>query len=287
MLETIFCIADDFCKEFNKTKKHYLINEDFTKKRYKHNKLSDSEIITILIFFHYSKFKTFKDYYELAIRGYLRSAFRDLVSYNRFLELAQNYILTVFVFSNAFNGRKDGTIYFKVCHNKRTSSNKVFRKIAKKGKTSMGWFFGFKLHFVINHFGEIVEFILTPGNVSDKNQVVIDFLTRNIKGKLFGDKGYISGKLFKKLFEKGIQIITKIRKNMKNCFVGLADKLLLKKRGVIESVGNILKNFHQIEHSRHRSFEGFLLNVFSAISAYHLRPNKPSINSKNLKLAAS
>lgn len=269
MLETIFCIVDDFCKKFDKTKKYYLVGDNSIKKGHQQSKLSDSEIITILIFFHHSKFKTFKDYYELAIRGYLRSAFRNLVSYNRFLELAQDHIFTMFVFANAFNGKKDGEIFFvdstclKVCHNKRISSNKVFQKVAKKGKTSMGWFFGFKLHFVV------------------------DFLTRNIKGKLFGDKGYISSNLFKRLFEKGIQIITKIRKTMKNCLVGLADKLLLKKRGVIESVGNILKNFHQIEHSRYRSFEGFLLNVFSAISAYHFKPCKPNIFSKNLTISAS
>ena len=125
-----------------------------------------------------------------------------------------------------------------------------------------------------------MNFLLTPGNVSDQNKKVIDFLTEGLSGKLFGDRGYISSSLFKKLFEKGLQIVTRLRKNMKNCLMDFGDKLLLRKRGVIESVGNILKNFHQIEHSRHRSILGFFINIFSAISAYHLKTTKPSIYTK-------
>ena len=131
------------------------------------------------------------------------------------------------------------------------------------------------------------NFLLTPGNISDQNKEVVHFLTRGITGKLFGDRGYISSSLFKSLFERGIQIVTRIRKNMKNCLMNLSDKLLLKKRGVIESVGNILKNFHQVEHTRHRSIMGFLINVFGAIAAYNFKPTKPSIYSKKSKLSCS
>jgi len=174
----------------------------------------------------------------------------------------------------------DSTI-LRVCHNKRIYQNKVFNGIAARGKSSMGWFFGFKLHYVINTKGEIVSFLITPGNVSDKNHSVVEFLTGKISGKLFGDKGYISAALFKKLFEKGIQIITKIKRNMKNILMDFTDKILLKKRGIVESVGNLLKNNVQVEHSRHRSIVGFFLNVFAAIVAYNFLPKKPSIRAKS------
>lgn len=286
MLTIIFCVIDDFCKEFEEEFPKHSLENSGSRKRRRSSQLSTSEMLTILVYFHHSSYKNFKRYYEELIRFHLKDCFGRLVSYSRFLRLAARCFLPMLVFSHAYNSGEDGSVFFvdsmplKVCHNKRILSHKTFKNIAKRGKSSMGWFFGFKLHFIINHEGEMVNFLVTPGNVSDKNKKVIDFLTKNIQGKLFGDKGYISSSLFKKLFEKGIQIITKIRKNMKNCLMDMADKLLLKKRGLIESVGNLLKNFHQIEHSRHRSIIGLMLNVFSAISAYHFKETKPSICSK-------
>ena len=174
-----------------------------------------------------------------------------------------------------------------VCHNKRISSHKVFKGIAKRGKTSTGWFFGFKLHFVINQTGDILSFMLTAANIDDRRPVLD--LVKDLFGKLFGDKGYISSKLFENLFKKGVKLITKLRGKMKNKLMGLTDKLILKRRGLIESVINKLKNDNQIEHHRHRSKWNFIVNLFSGLIAYMHDPHKPKLkiskNEKNLLLA--
>jgi hypothetical protein len=140
----------------------------------------------------------------------------------------------------------------------------------------MEWFFGFKLHLVINDKGEIMAFKLTQATTDDREPV--QSLTKDLIGKLVGERGYISQKLFDTLFEKGLQLITKIKKNMKNKLMPLFDKLLLRKRAVIESVNDQLKNISQIEHSRHRSINNFMVNLLSGIAAYALQPKKPSLN---------
>lgn len=279
MLVEIFYEVDNFCKQFDNKEEKILIG----KIRDRKSRLITSEIMTILIYYHHSGFKTFKDYYNILILGFLNKAFRETVSYNRFLELSNRCILPMFIFSSLFNKGKVTGISFidstsiKVCNNKRISSNKVFKGCAKRGKTSMGWFFGYKLHFVINEHGEIINFLITPGNVSDNNPNIIDTLTKGLYGKLFGDKGYLSKKIFLKLFDKGITLYTKLKKNMKNILMDLTDKILLRKRGLIESVGNLLKNKCQLEHTRHRSINGFWINLMATISAYNFRKNKPSI----------
>jgi hypothetical protein len=153
----------------------------------------------------------------------------------------------------------------------------VFKAYAARGKSSTGWFYGFKLHLVINDRGEICSFCLTPGNVDDRDADVIDCLCRELKGKLFGDRGYICRELFESLYERGIQLITRLRKNMKNVLMDMGDKVLLRKRAVIESVNDVLKNICQVEHSRHRSPVNFLVNLLAALSAYSFLPHKPSI----------
>lgn len=125
----------------------------------------------------------------------------------------------------------------------------------------MGWFFGFKLHLVINETGEIINFVLTKGNCDDRDMKVIEPISRGLFGKLFGDKGYISAKIFDWLFQNGIQIVTNIKKNMKNCLVTVSDKVMLRKRSLIETVNDELKNICQVEHSRHRSACNFLVNM--------------------------
>ena len=142
----------------------------------------------------------------------------------------------------------------------------------------MGWFYGFKLHISINDCGEILNFCLTQGNIDDRNPKVIKQLTKSMFGKLFADKGYISQKLFDSLWDKGIELITKQKKNVKKKgLIKLSDKLLLRKRAVIESVNDFLKNICQIEHSRHRSFHNFIVNLISGLAAYSYIPKKPSI----------
>ncbi len=142
----------------------------------------------------------------------------------------------------------------------------------------MGWFFGFKLHLIINDKGEVMAFYLTKANVDDRNIKVLSNMTSDIFGKLFGDKGYLSKALSELLFQDGIQLITKVRKNMKPKPLSDSEKILLRKRAIIETVNDELKNICQVEHTRHKSVNGFLLNILGALAAYAFKPKKPSIN---------
>ncbi len=136
----------------------------------------------------------------------------------------------------------------------------------------MGWHYGFKLHLIINDKGELLAFKLTPGNVDDRKPV--PEMTEGIFGKLFGDRGYISQKLFEELYAQQLQLITRYKKNMKQKLVRLIDKILLRKRALIETVNDQLKNIFQIEHSRHRSIWNFLVNLISELIAYSYLPEK-------------
>jgi hypothetical protein len=165
-----------------------------------------------------------------------------------------------------------------VCHNRRIRRNKVFRGLAARGKSSMGWFYGFKLHLIVNEKGELVSFFVTPGNVPDNNIEAVTKLARKVQGKLFGDRGYISKDLFAALWQQGVQLITGIRRNMKNRLLPLVDKLMLRGRSIIETINDQLKNIEQIEHTRHRSPINFGINLFSGLIAYQLQPKKPSLD---------
>ena len=279
MLVKIFCESDDFCKFFEKevSVKFLGRNNSIGRKP----SLTPSEIMTISIYFHATKFKSFKDYYNTFIKGYLRSNFPNIVSYNRFIELRQEMMLPLLLFVKIKGlGQCDGisiidSTTLKVCHVNRAYSHKLFKGIAQKGKNSVGWFYGFKLHCIINSQGELINFYVTPGNVADNNVDVLDKITESIFGKLVGDKGYIGA--FKQLYDKGIFLIHGIRKNMKNKLMPLFDKLLLRKRGTIESVFGVLKESFSLESSKNRSQIGYFVQLFSAIAAYYFKPNKPRI----------
>jgi hypothetical protein len=278
----IFCAVDDFCKQFERNQKLLTNGSGIRNRTFS---LSLPEIMTILIYFHFSGYKTFKEYYEKHVLVNMKSDFRGQVSYNRFIELKQKVLVPLMLFAHHRVGSTKGTgISFidsfplKVCHNRRILSHKTFKGLAKRGKTSVDWFFGFKLHVVINHMGEMISFQITPGNVNDCNRNTLMKLLKNVYGKIFGDKGYVTApEVFEELYRQGKHLITKIKKNMKNKIMIIDDKKMLKKRGVIESVGNILKAALSLEHSRHRSAYGFFGHVFSTIIAYNLRDKKPSI----------
>ena len=146
----------------------------------------------------------------------------------------------------------------------------------------MGWFYGFKLHLIINDEEEILSFSLTSGNVDDRNKEVMDSLIKEIFGKLFADRRYISQKLFEKLLQKEITLVTRAKKNIKNKLMDFYDRLMLRKRTVIESVNDFLKNICNIEHSRHRSMTNFLVNLVSVLAAYSFLPKKPSVCSASV-----
>ena len=244
-----------------------------------------SEIMTILIMYHLSGYRTFKWYYTKYVMVYQKKNYPDLVSYNRFVEIMEYALVPLVLYIVRARFVKCSGISFvdstpiKVCDNHRIRTNHVFSEYAKMGKSSMGWFYGFKLHLIINEQGEILSFCLTSGNVDDRNEAVMDSLTKEIFGKLFADRGCISQKLFENLLKKDITLITGAKKNMKNKLMDYYDRLMLRKRTVIESVNDFLKNICNIEHSRHRSITNFLVNLLSALAAYSFLPKKPSIYS--------
>ena len=164
------------------------------------------------------------------------------------------------------------------CHIKREKQHKTMKGWAAKGKCTMGWFYGFKLHLVINDKGEIIQWQLTPGNVDDREPLKNRAFIERLFGKLFADRGYISQNLFEMLFVDDIHLVTKLKRNMKNSLMNLYDKILLRKRAVIETVNDELKNICQIEHTRHRSVDNFATNLFAGLIAYNLLPKKPSMN---------
>lgn len=286
MIIELFCLIDDFCKIFIPDWKANIL-KNAEKKRDRDGRMSISEIMAIVIFFHKSNYRNFKHYYIGFIQAHYSSYFPNLVSYPRFIAIMKSVLVPLCAFVHTLTGKKTG-VYFvdstllKVCHVKREKQNKVFDGIAKKSKSSMGWFFGFKLHIVINDKGELMAFKITKGNVDDRKPVPV--LVKGLVGKLIGDKGYISNNLFLQLWDDGVQLITKIKKKMKNKLMPLVDKFLLRKRAVIESVNDQLKNISQIEHTRHRSVWNFACNIIAGLCAYSLQPKKPSIRREVEKL---
>lgn len=281
----IFFSVDEFCKEFDKVKEGHVLSKDSSKnKRNRSFKLSDSEVITIMILFHVGGFRTLKHFYTQYVQVHLQSEFPQTVSYNRFVELQEKAMMPMVVFLQMYClGKCTGVSFvdstpLRVSHIKREKSNKVFKGIAMKGQCSIGWFFGFKLHLIVNDRGEVLDFMITQGNVDDREPLKQKSFHDKIFGKLFGDKGYISQNLFEQLFIDGVHLITKIKKNMKNSLMHIHDKVMLKKRALIETVNDELKNICQIEHTRHRSFNNFLSNLISGLIAYSFLPKKPSIN---------
>jgi len=281
----IFVKVDDFCNEFKSDLKN-LENSAISsgkKTRNRSTSLCESEVISLLISFHSGQFRNFKSFYLHYCCSHLKEDFPGLVSYNRFIELShRNAIAFMLFIQYACKGECTGISFIdstvlRVCHNKRIKRNRVFKNVAEVGKSTMGWFFGFKLHLIINDKGEILSFYLTKGNTDDRDVKTITDMTKEIFGKLFGDKGYISKALSDLLFGNGIQLITQVRRNMKKQALSNEEKLLLRKRSVIETVNDELKNICQIEHTRHRSISGFLLNIMGAIAAYAFFPKKPSI----------
>ena len=279
-LLNLFCHVDDFWQAF-RPYWHGIMLAQGAGQRVRTPRLSPSEIMTILIRFHQSHYRNFKAYYTEYVRTQLRSEFPDLVSYNRFVELTPTVIVPLLAYLQLCQGVCTGISFvdataIKVCHNKRISRHKVFVGLAQRGKTTMGWFYGFKLHLVINDRGEILACQLTPGNVDDRKP--LPQMAQTLFGKLFGDKGYISQPLFEQLFSQGLELITSVRKNMKNRLTALSDKLLLRKRSIIETINDQLKNISQIEHTRHRSVANFLVNLFCGLIAYCHQSKKPSLH---------
>ena len=275
----IYCMADDFCKEFTLQQEKYMIKDMKTMHRNKPNRMSDAEIMIILILFHSGGFRCFKHYYKEYVCKHLKHLFPRQVSYNRFVELEKEVLLPMTIFiKKVLLGTCTGISFVDstplcVCRNQRILIHKTFEGLAERGRCSMGWFFGFKLHLIINDKGEN----FTPGNVDDWEPLEQGKFLKNIKGKLCADKVYIGQALFENLFLNGIQLVTKVKNNMRNSLMSIADRILLRKRALIETANDELKNIAQIEYSRHRSFSNVIANSLSAIAAYCFFEKKPAI----------
>ena len=276
----VFCQVDDFVEVLKKELGPRLLPGSKKRQRLRETGLCESEMMTILILFHRSGYRAFKHFYTQHVQRHWCHLFPGMVSYTRFISLLPRVVLPMCGFLQTRYGRNTGIAFvdstrLPVCHNKRISRNRVFDGIAKIGKSTMGWFYGFKLHIVINELGELLAVRLTQGNVDDRKPV--DEMTHGLVGKLFGDKGYISGELFDALYERGLTLITQIRRNMKNRLMPWIDKILLRKRSIIETVNDQLKNISQVEHTRHRAAASFLINVCAGLIAYTYQPKKPRL----------
>ncbi len=279
-LLALFCKIDDFCKmALPKLKESQL--PDTRARRNRARGLAQSEIITILVAFHLCRFRDFKTFYTRHVQICWRREFPKLVSYQRFIEFIPSVLVLLLHYLSSLKGRCSGISFIdstklSLCHNARIHNHKVFAGIGKRGKTSTGWFFGFKLHLVFNDSGEILTFRLTGGQTDDRKPA-FDLLSR-LFGKVFADKGYISGELSKKLATCGVELITKLKKGMKPRELSQSDAYLLRRRSIAETIIDQLKNVCQIEHSRHRAASGFLWNLLAALIAYCHLPKKPSLN---------
>jgi IS5 family transposase len=286
-ITALYCCLDDFCKLFEEWEEHRLIPSPTTRQR--PGKLSRSEMLFIVVLFHLSPFKHFKAFYHYGVGQQHRACFGDLPHYDRFVSLVPRLFVPLMVLLHSLGGEPSG-VYFAdstklaVCHNRRIHRHKVFDGLARRGKTSMGWFYGLKLHLVINHKGQVVALRITPGNTADST--VLDAMTRHLAGKLYADKGYVGHELFNKLWRRGLHLITSIRRNMRNHLMPLADKLMLRKRFVVETVPDTLKSEMGLEHSRHRSVINAMVHVLSCLVAYAYRPGKPSISPTHQQIEA-
>ena len=283
----IFCMADDFCKVYERFIKVNGLAPARDKARRKYHwdgTLSDAEVITIKILFHLCGYKCLKHFYLNEVCKDMSDLFPRTVSYNRFVELERKVAIPFVLFvKRCCMGGCTGISFvdstaLRVCRNQRIHLHKVFRGIAQRGQCSMGWFYGFKLHLICNEKGDLLNFMLTPGNTDDREPLKNKSFIAQIFGKLVGDKGYISKDLFSRLFVDGIQLVTKLKSNMKGQIMTIGDKILLRKRALIETINDELKNMAQIEHSRHRSLAGFIANLMAGLAAYSFFPKKPMID---------
>lgn len=277
----LFVSVDDFCQMFLLVWEKKLL-ADGSKKRCRAGQLRISEIMTILIYFHQSHYRNFKAYYTEHVCQQLKAEFPNLVSYERFVVLTPSVSGPLSAYLKSLYGNCSGISFvdstvLEVCDPHRIHNHKVFEGVAKRGKGSMGWFYGLKLHLIVNDRGEILACQITPGNIDDRKPVPA--LCKRLFGKLVADRGYISQPLFEQLLETfNVQLITRFKKNMKNRLMSLIDKLLLRKRAIIESVVDQLKNISQIEHTRHRSPLNAFINIIAGLIAYCHQPKKPSLN---------
>lgn len=283
----IFCFVDDFIQNYDQD---LVAINNRKKKTGPKNSLNLSEVVTILIGFHQSSFDCFKHYYQEIILPHHFDDFR-LVSYEHFTRLIGFALPFLTLLLDSLFEKCDGISFvdstsIAVCENYRIYSHKVFQGFAARSKTTKGWFYGLKLHLIINLEGSIVKASFSSGNKDDRKHFCS--MRDGVFGKVFGDKGYLSRQIFSDLWDENIQLITGIKRGMKNILMSITDKLLLLKRVLIETVIGRIKLLDKFEHTRHRSPINALSHMVSSLINYQLLPDKPSIKSfVQLDLASS
>lgn len=285
----IYCQIDDFMIDYDAVIKNAGIKSDRKlKSRKRKFRMSDSEVMTIMVLFHLKSYRNLKEFYSTYVCNHMQDFFPKTVSYNRFVELQKRVIQPLSVYLKLRGLGKCTGISFidstplKVSHIKREKQHKVFKGIAEKSFGTMGWYYGFKLHLIANDKGELVDFLITKANVDDRQPLKDKSFHDKVFGKIYGDKGYLGKDLFDKLFTDGIHLVTKLRKNMKQKKQEFMDRVILRKRAVIESINDVLKNICYIEHSRHRSFDNFIGNLIAGLTAYSFLDSKPSVKIQNM-----
>lgn len=282
-LVEIYVKVDDFMLEFEPLLERHLLG-DSGKWR---GKMSKSEMMTVLIFFHLSGIRCFAWYYKEVVQKLLSSYFPYTYNYQNFISLQSACNLELFAFLSIQQGLATEANYIdskplEVCHLKREKQHKVFKGIAQKGKSSTGFFYGLKLHLICNQAGEILRFLLSPGNVPDNGHKLLRAILKDFKGKVYGDKGYLS-QLKTAFEEQGCKLITKIKKNMKKQQLSAEEGYYLKKRGLIETVFMLMVSQCQIEHTRHRSPKNFITNLWAGMIAYTFLDKLPHIKAFQMK----
>jgi Transposase DDE domain len=227
-LIAMVCDIDDFCKWFEPLYIQRLLHNG-QRQRVRHSQLGLSEIRTIVVYFHSSHYRDFKHYYTEYVATHLRPYFPTLVSYSRFVELLPRALVPLCGYLHTRKGHCTGITFvdstpLAVCHNRRIARHKVFAGYATRGKSSMGWFLGFKLHLMVNDAGELLAFRVTTGEVSDQEPV--GRMAHGLWGQLFGDRGSISRALQQALWARGLTLITLLRRHHEataHAIVGPAD----------------------------------------------------------------
>ncbi|ABN63608.1 transposase IS982 family protein [Shewanella baltica OS117] len=284
-LVKVFCDIDDFLRCFHSRMGKNAVNRWYTQAstRWQYDdERSDAHIIL----FQMSHHRDFKNCYIGYLAHFYKSAFPNLLSYTRFLEVMPTALVPLCSYFANLKSDPTGIEFvdstsIKVCHNLRINHHKT---LACRGKGTMGWFYSFKLHLIVNHQGGIVAAKVTPANIHDTKPV--NEMVHSDMNKLYADKGYISKALSSELLEKGVKLVTNVRKNMKKKVMSLWGRAMLSRRFIIETINDQLKHISQIEHSRHRSVHGFMLNMIAGLIAYQLKDNKPQLNLTNAEFNA-
>jgi transposase len=273
-LTTLFCLIDDFCTDISEQVEQHMLTCGKIK-RVRQSQIFASEVITLVLWFHLTGSRNFKAFYLYWAKPFLSRYFPNLPSYSRFIELKAKYVMYFVALIESLKVSSVGIAFvdstkLAVCHNKRIYQHRVFADSASRGKTSVDWFYGFKIHLICDHIGRLISYCITTGNVDDR-KVLPDLIEHSqLKGKLFGDRGYVGKNWKSRLAEVGVQLITRVKRNMKPQSLDPFDSAVLRKRGIIEAPFNLMKSQFDLEHTRHRSKIGLLTTIFAALTLYAL-----------------